>query len=178
MSHDDYEYPAEAFQAGTWEPAPRRNQRRVRIVGAIVVAAMLLVGGGAALVGIVMNNRLAAPIGPDVGSPRNAAAVQLVTGHCIAELPDDGNVTTVRVVPCADEHAAQVYSQYAFATDAVWPGQSAAHSRVAGACQLTTALVDAGVTMVTWAPTPSSWQRGDRTGLCVAVLPAPSTGSL
>ncbi len=178
MSHDDYEYPAEAFQAGTWEPAPRRNQRRVRIVGAVVVAAMLLLGGGAAWLGLVMNNRLAAPIGPDVGAPRNVAAVQLVTGNCVAELPDDGNVTTVRVVPCSDEHIAQVYSQYAFMADAVWPGQAAAHSRVAGACQLTAELEAAGVTAVTWAPTPSSWQRGDRTGLCLAVLPAPATDSL
>lgn len=179
MSHDDFEYPEEAFHAGTWEVAPpRRNLRRLRVVGAVVVVALLLLGGGAAWLGLVLNNRLAAPLGLEVGSPRNAAAVQLVTGHCVAELPDDGNVTTVRVVPCDHEHAAQVYSQYAFEEDAVWPGQADAHTQVAGACQLTAELQDAGVRVVTWAPTPSSWQRGDRTGLCLAVLPAPSTDSL
>ncbi|NLF06284.1 MAG: hypothetical protein GX593_14970 [Actinomycetales bacterium] len=179
MSHDDYEYPEEAFHAGTWEPVPaRRNVRRLRLVGGIVVAAMLLIGGGAAWLGLVMNNRLAAPLGAVVDAPRNAAAVQLVTGNCVAQLPADGNVTTVRVVPCDHEHAAQVYSQYAFEQDAVWPGQADAHARVAGACQLTVALEDAGVGVVTWAPSPSSWQRGDRTGLCLAVLPAPSTDSL
>lgn len=178
MSHDDYEYPEEAFQAGTWDTAPRRGSRRVRVVGAIVIAAMLLVGGGAAWAGLVLNNRLAAPIAPEVESARNAAAVQLVTGNCVAELPEDGNVTTVRVVPCTEQHAAQVYSQYAFDEDAVWPGQDAAHLRVSGACQLSVAMVEEGVTAVTWAPTPSSWQRGDRTGLCLAVHPAPSTESL
>ena len=178
MSHDDDEYPEEAFRAGTWEAAPRRNARRVRIVGAIVIAALLLVGGGAALAGMVLNNRLAAPISPEVESARNAAAVQLVTGNCLAEVPDDGNVTTVRVVPCTEQHAAQVYSQYAFDEDAVWPGQAAAHLRVSGACQLSGEMVESGVRAVTWAPTPSSWQRGDRTGLCLAVLATPSTESL
>ncbi|MDQ2625249.1 MAG: hypothetical protein M3Y20_08845, partial [Actinomycetota bacterium] len=149
MSHDDFEYPDEAFHAGTWEAAPRRSSRRLRIVGAIVVGAMLLLGGGAAWLGLVMSNRLAAPIGPDVDAPRTAAAVQLVTGNCLAELPPDGNVQNVRVVPCDHEHAAQVYSQYAFAQNAVWPGQDGAHARVAGACQLSVGLEEAGVSAVT-----------------------------
>ena len=178
--HDDggHEYPSEPFHAGSWAPAPRRNQRRIRIVGAIVIAALLLIGGGVAWVGLFLNTRLASPLPADVSSARNASAVQLVTGHCLAELPDHGDVATVRIVPCAEEHAAEVYSQYSFADDAVWPGQDAAHVRAAGTCQLSAALVEAGATAVTWAPSPSPGQRGDRTGLCVVVLPAPSSGSV
>lgn len=178
MSHDDFEYPAEEFRAGEWQEAPRRDMRRLRVVAAIVIAAMLLLGGGAAWIGLVLSNRLAAPLDAEVTSPRRAAAVSLVTGNCLAEMPQDGDVGSVRVVPCDHEHVAQVYSQFAFEENAVWPGQSEAHARVAGTCQLTAELQDAGATAVTWAPSPSSWQRGDRTGLCLVVLPEPSTESL
>lgn len=181
MSHPDdenYQYPDEAFHAGDWAPAPRRNQRQIRIVGAIVIAALLLLGGGAAWIGLFLNTRLAEPLSPELSSARSASAVQLVTGHCLAELPEHGDVTNVRIVPCDEQHGAEVYSQYGFAADAVWPGQDEAHARVARACQLSAELDEAGVTLVTWAPSPSSWQRGDRTGLCVAVLPAPTSGTL
>lgn len=178
--HDDerYEYPDEAFHAGSWAPAPRRNQRRIRIVGAIVITSLLLLGGGAAWISLFFNTRLAEPLPPEISSARSASAVQLVTGHCLAELPGHGDVSTVRLVPCGEEHGAEVYSQFAFAEEAVWPGQADAHARIARSCQLSEELVDAGVTVVTWAPSPSSWQRGDRTGLCLAVLPAPAAGPL
>ena len=179
MSRDEtYEYPEEAFHAGSWEPAPRRNHRRNRVVGAIVVAALLLLGGGTAWVGLFVNSRLPEPLPLEVSRARSAAAVQLVTGHCLEELPEHGNVASVRLVPCTEEHAAEIWSQYAFAADAVWPGQDAAHARVARSCQLPSDLLEVGVEIVTWAPSPSSWQRGDRTGLCVAVLPEPAEGPL
>lgn len=181
MTQDDgasYEYPSEAFHAGGWEPPPRRDRRRYRVVGIVVVLALILLGGGTAWVGLFASSGLPAPLPPEVSKARNAAATQLVTGHCLAALPADGNVATVRLVPCGEEHAAEIWSQYAFDEDAVWPGQEAAHSRVARSCQLPGDLVEIGVTLVTWAPSPASWQRGDRTGLCVAVLPAPSSAPL
>lgn len=179
MTHpEDLEYPEEAFRAGTWEEAPRRNVRRIRIIGAIVIASLLLIGGGAAWFGLATSARLAAPIGPEVDRARTVAAVQLVTGNCLPELPEHGDVRSVRVVPCAEEHEVQVWSQYGFPESAVWPGQDAASARVAGSCQLPEELSEAGVYAVTWAPTAASWQRGDRTGLCLVVLPEPSTESL
>lgn len=174
---EQHEYPAEEFRAGGWEPPPRRNVRRLRVVAAVVVGALLL-GGALAWVALLRDARLPSPLPPEVGAARTADAVQLVTGHCLESLPDHGEVARVRLVPCGDEHEAEVLSQYAFRADDVWPGQDAAHGRVANACPLTAPMIEAGVTAVTWAPTSASWERGDRTGLCLAVLPSPSTGSL
>ncbi|MBC7550385.1 MAG: hypothetical protein H7269_05725, partial [Cellulomonas sp.] len=102
-----------------------------------------------------------------VAAPRDVHARQLVTGNCLDPLPDDGEIDTVRVVPCADPHAAKVISQYAFEPDAVWPGQAAADRRVATACEVSVAETGAGLAPLTWAPTEQSWDDGDRTGLCL-----------
>jgi len=117
------------------------------------------------------------PLPPDVTAPTGAYAVQLVTGSCLGVLPPDGEVDRVDVVPCADPHAAQVVAQYAFDAAAVWPGQDRAHARVTQACVLSDDEVEAGVHLVTWAPTEAGWAGGDRTGLCVAVPTGPVTGS-
>lgn len=110
------------------------------------------------------------PLASDVDSARRVHAQQLVTGDCLASLPADGRVDTVRVVPCAEPHTAQVVTLYEFSQDIIWPGQRAADFHVARACVLDQAEVDAGVTTVAWAPTARSWARGDRTGLCLAVV--------
>lgn len=172
----EFEYPPE-FRSGGWEPPPRRKARRLRLVGAVVVVALLL-AGAVAWLGIILERRLEPPLPPEVTSPRSAAAVQLVTGHCLESLPPHGEVDGVRLVPCEQEHAAEVFSQYAFRAEDVWPGQDEAHARVARACQLPATLLESGVAAVTWAPSPASWDRGDRTGLCIAALPEPTTGTL
>ena len=117
------------------------------------------------------------PLPVDVSAPTDAYAMQLVTGACLAELPPDGEVDRVGVVPCTDPHAAQVVAQYAFDRSAVWPGQDGAHARVTRACVLSDAEVAAGVHLVTWAPTEAGWADGDRTGVCLAVPTGPVTGS-
>ena len=95
---------------------------------------------------------------------------QLVTGNCLERLPPDGEVSTVRVVPCTESHAAQVITDYRFVAGSTWSGQDRADARVAGACQLTVAERDEGVRLVAWAPSEASWNRGDRTGLCLATI--------
>lgn len=136
-----------------------------------------MLGAGAVLGTRAVTTARSRPLPADVTAPTTAYAVQLVTGSCLAELPPDGEVDRVDVVPCADRHAAQVVAQYAFDASAVWPGQDAAHARVARACVLSDEEVAAGVELVTWAPTAAGWSAGDRTGLCVAVPPTPVTGS-
>lgn len=150
-------------------PQPRRG-RGLAVAGTVLGAlgtVGLLVGGGL-LLATALESR---PLPPDVSAPLDAHAVQLVTGNCLAELPADGPVDTVRVVPCDDEHAARVVSQYAFDADAVWPGQQAADERVAAGCVLSADEAAAGDRLVTWAPSEESWGRGDRTGLCLVVTP-------
>lgn len=136
------------------------------VVQAVVVAS---------LVGAYLASR---PLPLEVQGPQDADASRLVTGHCLAELPDDGEVGGVGVVPCAQRHEAQVISQYRFGPDAVWPGQRGANARVAAACELTAAEIEAGFEVVTWAPTQESWDDGDRTGLCLAHRDGGFTGSL
>lgn len=140
--------------------------RGLAIAGIVIgaVGAVVVIVLGAVAVTAVLGSR---PLAADVDSPREVRARQLVTGNCLDPLPDDGEVDTVRVVPCADPHAAQVISQYEFGSDAVWPGQAAADRRVATACQISPAETEAGLTAVTWAPTEQSWENGDRTGLCL-----------
>ncbi|WP_231505195.1 DUF4190 domain-containing protein [Cellulomonas sp. URHE0023] len=135
------------------------------VLGAISTVALLAAG----VVGVLTWTGTR-PLPSDVGSARDAHAQQLVTGNCLASLPADGRVDTVRVAPCAESHAAQVVTVYEFLEDSIWPGQRAVDARVARSCVLDQAELDAGVTAVTWAPTEQSWSRGDRTGLCLAVV--------
>ncbi len=131
-------------------------------LGTLALVATLVVG--------VLTALASRPLPSDVTSARDARAQQLVTGNCLADLPADGHVDRVRVVPCADPHGAQVVTVYEFSADALWPGQRVADNRVARSCVLGQDELDAGVTAATWAPTQASWARGDRSGLCLAVV--------
>ncbi|WP_373309971.1 DUF4190 domain-containing protein [Cellulomonas chitinilytica] len=157
--------------------AQQTRGRRLAIAGVVLGA----VGTVALVVGVVVAVLTASAqrsLPPDVPEARDAHAAQLVTGNCLAALPADGTVETVRVVPCAEPHAAQVVTDYEFTSNAVWPGQDAADARVARACVLDDDEAAAGVRTVTWAPTEAGWSRGDRRGLCLAVLDDDVTGSL
>jgi len=151
--------------------------RGLAITGAVLGALATL--GLVAGVGVsILTGVAARPLPADVRTPRDAHAQQLVTGNCLDPLPTDGQVDTVHVVPCADPHTAQVVTAYAFDDDTLWPGQENADARVARSCVIEQAELDAGVSAVTWAPTQESWARGDRTGLCLAVVEGGSvTGS-
>ncbi len=118
------------------------------------------------------------PLPFPLDAPQTVHVGRLVTGHCLAELPDDGAVGRVDVVPCGEPHAGQVISEFRVAADAVWPGQEGANARVAIGCELSEPERAAGLEVVTWAPTQASWDDGDRTGLCVARRAAGLTGSL
>jgi len=150
--------------------ATRHTRGRGLAIAGVVLGA---VGTAALVVGVVVAVMTAAqqrPLPPDVPEARDAHVAQLVTGNCLDALPANGTVERVHVVPCAEPHVAQVVTDYEFTSNAVWPGQSAADARVARACVLDPDEVAAGVRPVTWAPTESGWARGDRQGLCLAVL--------
>ena len=148
----------------------RATRGRGLAIGGLVLGAITTVALLAAVVVGVLTWTGTRPLPSDVDSARGAHAQQLVTGNCLASLPADGRVDAVRVVPCAEPHAAQVVTVYEFLQESVWPGQRAADARVARSCVLDQAELDAGVTAVTWAPTEQSWARGDRIGLCLAVV--------
>lgn len=150
--------------------ATRRTRGRgLAIAGGVlgVLGTVGLVVGGTIL---VLTSMATTPLPADVPAARSAHAQQLVTGNCLASVPDDGAVDRVRVVPCAEPHAGQVVTEFTFAGNAVWPGQQSADARVARACVLDDTEIAAGVRTVTWSPTERSWADGDRVGLCLAVV--------
>ncbi|WP_426594080.1 DUF4190 domain-containing protein [Cellulomonas sp. McL0617] len=155
----------------------RATRGRALAIGGAVLGAIGTVALIAALVVGVLTWSGTRPLPADVRSAKDAHAQQLVTGNCLAALPSDGHVSTVHVVPCADRHVAQVVTVYEFSGDSVWPGQRAADARVARSCVIDQVELDQGVTAAAWAPTEQSWGRGDRAGLCLAVVEGGTTGS-
>lgn len=151
----------------------RRNGSRGRglAVAALVIGLVELLALVAVLVLVVLLVRASSPLPVGVQAPREAHVGQLVVGHCLRSLPDDGDVATVTLVPCDQPHEASVVSTYRFQDGAVWPGQAAADSRVARSCEITDDEAAAGARLVAWAPTQQGWSRGDRTGLCLLVGP-------
>ncbi|WP_125772823.1 septum formation family protein [Antribacter gilvus] len=182
-----HDYAPEAAYAG-WEPAtpvdPAARRRRLALSGSVAGAAVLLTLGTIAVVNAVDPGDWSYLEG-DVASAQEADAVQLVLGTCVEQLPPDGAVTGVTVVPCAEEHSAQVVGRTDFAPEAIWPGEDAARQRVSQVCgpdQLGEAAraaeSSASLTYVVWTPSEQSWADGDRVGLCLASSASPSTGSL
>jgi hypothetical protein len=162
-------YPQQPYYAPGWQaPVPTdpaaRGRRRTRIllgVGGVLTLALL--------VGLALGGRYllaTRPLG-DVATARDATPRQLAVGHCIEELPDDGEVGRVRVVPCAEPHAAEVVGELALPAGP-WPGQAEVDRRVIAWCEMDTAQRDAGFAPVVWAPGEAAWGQGDRRGLCLA----------
>ena len=153
--------------------------RGVAVTGMVVGAAVTL-GWVLGAVTWWQGEQARTPLAGDVSEPATVHSRQLVLGSCLDELPPDGEVGRVRVVPCADEHRAQVVARTDFGADEVWPGQDAADRRVARACgpeSLGPATPD-DVELVVWAPTEASWRDGDRTGLCLAASGEPLPADL
>lgn len=135
----------------------------------------------AVVVALLFGDAATRPLPAEVSEPRSAHARQLVLGSCLAELPDDGEVSTVQVVPCTDPHEAQVVARTDFPEDAAWPGQDVVDARVSRVCTPAVLSGDAptdGVELVVWSPSEASWVQGDRIGLCVASTAALTEGSL
>ncbi|MGY4644736.1 DUF4190 domain-containing protein [Cellulomonas sp. URHB0016] len=150
--------------------AVRGTRGRGLAIAGVVLGVVGTVALAAGVTVAVLTASQQRPLPADVAEARTAHVAQLVTGSCLDALPSGESVESVRVVPCAEPHAAQVVTDYEFASDAVWPGQDAADARVARACVLDADEVAEGVRAVSWAPTESGWRRGDRQGLCLAVL--------
>ena len=108
-------------------------------------------------------------LGP-VTSPTTVSARQAEPGHCIEELPGDGRVSRIRLVPCSTEHDAEVVGVLPLGPGD-WPGRDVAVSRVSGWCEMDTAQRAAGFTAVIWVPSEAGWAQGDTSGVCVAWFP-------
>lgn len=124
---------------------------------------MLVLGGAAWGIGYWLQTR---SLG-EIAAATTATARQVTVGHCIAELPQDGSVTRVRLVPCAEPHEAEVVGVLALGGGS-WPGQESVDAQVQRWCEMDTAQQEAGFTAVTWTPSGRGWAQGDTQGACIA----------
>lgn len=147
-------------------PTAGRRRARRRVVAAALIAAVAVAAIGGA-VAAALDDRAHRVLPLDLPGPRTASVHQLTTGHCLGELPLDGPVHDVRVVPCADRHRAEVRGVHRFPQDGLWPGARHAERRVRVSCESEGVRAGYGSTLVVWAPTEASWSDGDRTGLCL-----------
>ncbi|MDO8105935.1 hypothetical protein Q6348_01845 [Isoptericola sp. b441] len=152
---------------GPVTPPPRRRNTAgtVLVVLAGVAAAVLVVGG-------VIGTRYwleTRPLGT-VDHAMTVHAGRLGTGHCLAELPQDGTVSSVRVVPCSEPHVAEVVGSRPIGGSA-WPGRGQVTDELVAWCEMDTAEAKLGLRPVIWEPTRQGWAQGDRSGLCLAWSP-------
>ncbi|MBD5785146.1 DUF4190 domain-containing protein [Cellulosimicrobium terreum] len=152
-----------------------RSRGRGLAVAGMVVGAVVTLAWGVGAAVWWQADQASTPLAGDVSEPATVDARRLVVGSCLDELPPDGEVSSVRVVPCADEHRAQVVARTDFGAGEVWPGQDAADARVARVCGPEVLGEDPpdDVELVVWSPTEASWGAGDRTGLCLVGSAAP-----
>ena len=109
----------------------------------------------------------------EIREAQEAHVRQLSPGNCIQTLVSaDEPLTRVDVVPCDNEHVAEVVSLYAFDAGSPWPGTQSVQDAVTRSCSLSLKQSGAGLTVRALVPTEASWRQADRVGLCMAVSPA------
>lgn len=160
-------YPQQAYYAPGWTAPPDRGSRRRRVVVGVLLATVVGVVVAVAVVGVTFWQQTR-ELG-EVDGPTSASTRQVRPGHCVAELPADGTVADVTVVPCGEPHEAEVVGVMQLRQDS-WPGQAAVDAQVARGCEMDTAQREAGFRAVIWTPTQASWDQGDRRGVCLAWL--------
>lgn len=166
-------YPQQAYYAPGWQapataPPPRRGPRTSTLVLWLLIGVLVLgvlAGGGYGLRFWLATR----PLG-DVDGPVRAGVHRLAVGNCIAELPEDGAVGSVTVVPCADPHTAEVVGVHQVRVEGPFPGDEAVTREVAASCEMDADQRAGGFRPVVWTPTAGSWAQGDREGLCLAAL--------
>jgi hypothetical protein len=163
-------YPQDAYYAPGWSAPDDRSapprRRRGRTVVLLVLAGVLAVAALAAGAVALRTWTDTRPLGA-VTEPTSATPHQLRTGHCVEDLPDDGRVTRVRVVPCSEPHEAEVLGVHRVRGEE-WRGIEAVVEESVGACEMDRRQEAAGFRPVVWTPTERSWEQGDRDALCLA----------
>lgn len=162
-------YPQQAYYAPGWtqaqtQPRSRRGQR-IALYATLAVVVLAVVGTVAAAGLYWWGTK---PVG-DVTSPTSATSRQVRPGHCIEDLPSDGAVGRVTLVPCDDDHEAEVLGSLRL-DDGGWPGDDALAEQAAGWCEMDSDQAAAGYRPVVWTPGQQAWSQGDRVALCLAWL--------
>ncbi|OBK81387.1 septum formation family protein [Mycobacterium sp. 1164985.4] len=109
-------------------------------------------------------------------------ATDVKEGDCLAEIPSNTRVLTVKTVGCDQDHAGEVFAVLQM-PDGDFPGQAAidAYAEKCSpelAAYAPTAMTDASVQLYVLYPTAETWEQGDRAVTCIATLDPPRSGTI
>ncbi|WP_062389493.1 septum formation family protein [Demequina iriomotensis] len=162
--------------------APRRRVRGRRLAWIVGGAAALAIGAGV-LADVVLESQARGLEPAERGATGRLSSVRLVAGLCLADAPPAGDAAgDVTAVACDAPHHAESIAAYSFASDA-WPGDDAVAATALDFCaaqvaRLTPDALAPGLDWRVWAPSLETWERGDRTAVCLVTAQAALTGSL
>src|SRR5699024_10639808 len=127
-----------------------------------VLAAVVLAGNG------TIARWTEQPQAGDVAEARTVAASNVAVGNCIEFVPPGQSVGELRLVPCAQEHAAQAITSHEL--DGDFPGVEPLSTQAQDTCQADVSALTSDVSLMVWylAPSEQAWEQGTRQFLCVA----------
>lgn len=109
-------------------------------------------------------------------------ATEVKEGDCLAEIPSNTRVLTVKTVGCDQAHAGEVFAVLQM-PDGDFPGQAAidAYAEKCSpelAAYSPDAMTDTSVQLYVLYPTDETWKQGDRAVTCIATLDPPRSGTI
>lgn len=149
------------------------RRRSMNLAWTGVALGALFTVGWALLTSVLSMNgtidrALESPQPGDVSGARTVAAANLAVGNCIATLPPAQQVGEVGLVPCADDHIAQVVSLHALSGD--FPGADTLAADATATCTTEIEQLDAGdASFVPWylVPSEAGWGQGNTQVVCL-----------
>lgn len=125
---------------------------------------------------------------PETGEllePGDIDVFELRVGDCLDGFTDDEQISTIRAVPCAEEHTDEIYAAVPIPDGDEYPGDDAIMELANTGCYdefeefIGIPWDDSELDFGLLAPTEHSWDEGDREVLCTVGIPnRTTTGTL
>ncbi len=154
---------------GYFPPPQKSNSKKIVFIIVGVIAALLVGVAGVVVLFLAFGQG-------------TVTATDIALGDCLAEIPGDTRVLTVKTIDCAESHAGEVFAVLQM-PEGEFPGQSAIDT-YADKCspELASyspeAMTDDSIQLYVLYPTAATWDQGDRAVTCIATLDPPRSGSI
>lgn len=141
--------------------------RAVKTVFAVAAAVTLLVGCSKLPAPEAKRNEAGA-----IEKEAQADAFSVKLGDCLND-PGDGNITSVRVVPCSEPHELEVFHEFNLEGDQYPASDEDMEEQVLATCDpvfetfVGRSYEDSDLDYTTMEPTQGSWSDGDRAVVCM-----------
>lgn len=166
-----YTPPGQQLPWGPPQPASPGRSKKPALLIAVVSGVVVIGLAVAAFFALSSPDVDALP--KDVETATTAHVRALTVGNCLESAPAGSAVGEVTVVPCDDDHAAQVIAGKKLSGD-TFPGDAAVIEQTTAVCPGRSIVADAvpeTLEFLVWTPSEASWEEGDRQGLCIASSP-------